>query len=207
MDPEPGTKRVAFRGRIDEDTYIRAQNLAARASGQTGTKVSTLCLVAGAFFLLLALTASGDGAFPWFFLSAGAFGAAWLFRDRTRELWRRDPVHQAIQSGWANDGGLELQSQSSESRIAWDTYTGYAQEGDLLVLFQGPLRFLPFSRNLFAAGPDWEDFLALVDSRLHRVSGPPKVKSLFGYKAFWITVLASFLLAVAFAYWNGVWNR
>jgi hypothetical protein len=207
MTPDSDARRVAFRGRIDEDTYIRAQNLAARASGQTGTKVSTLCLVAGAFFLLLALAASGDGAFSWSFLSAGAFGAAWLFRDRTRELWRRDPVHQAIQSGWANDGGLELQSQDSESRAAWDAYTGYAQEGDLLVLFQGPLRFLPFPRNLFAQGPDWDDFLALVDSRLHRVSGPPKVKSLFAYKAFWITILAAFLLAVAFAVWNGAWNR
>ena len=29
----------------------------------------------------------------------------------------------------------------------------------------------------------------------------------FRGKAFWITVLAAFLLAVAFAYWNGVWNR
>ena len=128
-------------------------------------------------------------------------------RDRTRELWRRDPVHQAIQSGWVDDGGLQLQSQGSESRAAWDAYTGYAQEGDLLVLFQGPLRFLPFPRNLFAEGTDWNDFLALVDSRLHRMSGPAKEKSLFGYKAFWITVLAAFLLAVAFAVWNASWNR
>jgi hypothetical protein len=207
MPPDPDAKRVAFRGRIDEDTYIRAQNLAARTSGQTGTKVSTLCLGAGGFFLLLALVASGDGAFSWFFLSTGSFGAAWLFRDRTRELWRKDPVMQAIQSGWADDGGLELWSQSSESRIAWDAYTGYAQEGDLLVLFQGPQRFLPLPRNLFAETPDWEDFLALVDSHLYRLSGPPKVKSLLAGKPFWITVLVAFLLAVAFAVWNGLWNR
>jgi len=207
MTPDPEAQRVAFRGRIDEDTYVHAQDFATRASGGKGTKVSTLCLAASAFFLLLALAASGNGALSWYLLSAGAFSAAWLFRDRTRELWRRDPVHQAIQSGWVDDGGLQLQSQGSESRAAWDAYTGYAQEGDLLVLFQGPLRFLPFPRNLFAEGTDWNDFLALVDSRLHRMSGPAKEKSLFGYKAFWITVLAAFLLAVAFAVWNASWNR
>jgi hypothetical protein len=207
MLPGPDAKRVAFRGRIGEEAYVRAQDLAARSSGRKGTPISTLCLVAGAFFLLLALAASGDGALSWLVLSGLALGAAWLLRDRTRELWRQDPVLQALQSGWIDDGGLLLQSQGSESRISWEAYSGYAQEGDLLVLFQGPLRYLPFSRDLFPEASDWDDFLALVDSHLYRAGfSSPKAKSLLTGKPFWITILIAFLLSVAFALWNGLWN-
>lgn len=170
-------------------------------------KLSTLCLIAGVAFLLLALLAdTRDGALSWLPLSLGAFGAAWLFRDRTRDQWREDPILRAFQSGWADDGGIQSQSESQESRLAWDAFTGYARAGDLLVLFQGPLRYLPFSRDLFAETSAWEDFLALVDSHLYLLSGPPQEKSFLGRKAVWLTLLIAFLLSVAFALWNS-WQR
>ena len=121
-----------------------------------------------------------------------------MLRDRTRELYRKDPGLQAYQSGWINDGGLLLMRQNVESRIGWGTYTGYAQDGDLLLLFEGPYRYLPFSRNLFAEGADWEALLALVDSHLYRVAPYSGPKSIFNSRAFWIVILVLFLLSAAF---------
>lgn len=207
MTPDLDAKRVAFHGRLDAETYIRADALASRSLGMKGTKLSTLCLVAGVAFLLLALLAdTRDGALSWMPLSLGAFGAAWLFRDQTREQWRKDPVLRAFQSGWVDDGGIQTQRESQESRMAWDAFTGYARAGDLLVLFQGPMRCLPFSRDLFGDDSAWEDFLALVDSHLYLVSGPPEEKSFLARKAVWMTLLIAFLLSVLFALWNS-WQR
>lgn len=207
MPPDPDdVKSVAFRGRLSEDDYVRAQALAARTLSQGGTPLYKGCFGAGVVLLVLALMASGDGAYSWFLLSVVAFAAAWVLRDRTRELYRKDPGLQAYQSGWINDGGLLLMRQNVESRIGWGTYTGYAQEGDLLLLFEGPYRYLPFSRSLFAEGPDWEDLLALVDSHLYRVSRHPEPKSILSSRPFWITILILFLLSAAFAIWNSLWN-
>ncbi|HEV7506624.1 MAG TPA: hypothetical protein VGS07_17145 [Thermoanaerobaculia bacterium] len=77
MTPASEAKRVAFRGRLDAETYIRADALASRSLGKAGTKLSTICLIAGAAFLLLALLAdTREGALSWLPLSLGAFGAA-----------------------------------------------------------------------------------------------------------------------------------
>lgn len=205
MQDHQDRDRIAFQGRLGEDAFVRAEKLARRVLVPGGVRLGTLCLAAGVAFLILALLASGEGALSWFVLSLGAFAGAWLLRDRTRELWRKDPVLSKLQSGWIDEGGILAQTADQESRTSWDAFTGYARSGDLVVLFQGPLRYLPFPREMFAEDAAWEGFLALVDSRLYRLpETPQETISVLLRKPVWVTLLVVFLLSLAFALWYGL---
>jgi hypothetical protein len=72
----------------------------------------------------------------------------WL---QARIQFRRMPSAQSPMAIVVSDSGMQVQSQHCDSRVAWSTYIGWAEEESVFVLFPQPRIYVPIPKRAFAA--------------------------------------------------------
>ena len=163
--PAPGS--ILYEGEISRARFIQAMRLHSKP-GPLGWGLRAMLV---GFLVYLFVAYGGQLLNPLLLISIVLVVAVltmhwWRPYDAARRVYdREDAFHQPV-SGWVGPDGILIKAATGENLVKWDAYSGFVQDGDLILMYQQNRWFNLFLREFFASDEDWQRFLSTVRNHM-----------------------------------------
>lgn len=144
-----------------EDDYVAANRLHLLSQYRGAGPVGVLCILIISYILVLAAPFAGlqlpemvhllIPALLLWLLGARSLNYLWLVPRATRRLFRQQKtLHRPMTYSWSQ-AGLKVTNESGEWLFAWADYLKLAENGTIMLLYEGPRLFQMLPKRFFTA--------------------------------------------------------